>query len=140
MRDIKFRAWDSFNNRMIQNDRILKICFVRSDHIPSLVVYSNRNIENHTEIRENDKQYCNEFELMQYTGLKDKNGKDIYEGDILTSAFSKRIVIFDENTCSFMLKDIDLRNELFSLTKEKSKNLEIIGNIYENKDLIGDEK
>ena len=140
MRDIKFRAWDSFNNRMIQNDRILKICFVRSDHIPSLVVYSNRNIENHTEIRENYKQYCNEFELMQYTGLKDKNGKDIYEGDILTSAFSKRIVIFDENTCSFMLKDIDLRNELFSLTKEKSKNLEIIGNIYENKDLIGDEK
>ena len=140
MRDIKFRAWDSFNNRMIQNDRILKICFVRSDHIPSLVVYSNRNIENHTEIRENDKQYCNEFELMQYTGLKDKNGKDIYEGDILTSAFSKRIVIFDENTCSFMLKDIDLRNELFSLTKEKSKNLEIIGNIYENKELIGEKE
>ena len=140
MREIKFRAWDNFNNRMIQNDRILKICFVKSNHIPSLVVYSNRNIENHTEIRENDKQYCSEFELMQYTGLKDKNGKEIYEGDILTSAFSKRIVIFDENTCSFMLKDIDLRNELFSLTKEKSKNLEIIGNIYENKDLIGDEK
>ena len=32
MRDIKFRAWDNFNNRMIQNDRILKICFVRSNH------------------------------------------------------------------------------------------------------------
>ena len=140
MREIKFRAWDNFNNRMIQNDRILKICFIKSNHIPSLVVYSNRNIENHTEIRENDKQYCNEFELMQYTGIKDTNKKEIYEGDILTSAFSKRIVIFDENTCSFMLKDVDLRNELFSLTKEKSKNLEIIGNIYENENLIGDEE
>lgn len=140
MREIKFRAWDNFNNRMIQNDRILKICFVRSNHIPSLVVYSNRNIENHTEIREDDKQYCNEFELMQYTGIKDTNKKEIYEGDILTSAFSKRIVIFDENTCSFMLKDVDLRNGLFLLTKEKSKNLEIIGNIYENENLIGDEE
>lgn len=48
MREIKFRAWDSFNNRMIQNYRILKICFVRSNHIPSFVVYSNKNIENHT--------------------------------------------------------------------------------------------
>ena len=57
MREIKFRAWDSFNNRMIQNYRILKICFVRSNHIPSFVVYSNKNIENHTKKRENDKQY-----------------------------------------------------------------------------------
>ena len=45
-----------------------------------------------------------------------------------------------KNTCSFMLKDIELRNELFSLTNEKCKNLEIIGNIYENKELVGEKK
>jgi hypothetical protein fuD12_02509 len=114
MRDIKFRAWDKVNKRWIKQFNI---------DLLNINIFSLPNIE-----------------INQYTGLKDKNEKEIYEGDILSSAFSKRIVIFDENTCSFMLKDIDLRNELFSLTKEKSKNLEIIGNIYENKDLIGDEK
>nr|DAF54031.1 MAG TPA: YopX protein [Myoviridae sp. ctfyA6] len=114
MRDIKFRAWDKVNKRWIKQFNI---------DLLNINIFSLPNIE-----------------INQYTGLKDKNEKEIYEGDILSSAFSKRIVIFDENTCSFMLKDIRLRNELFLLTKEKSKNLEIISNIYENGNLIGDEE
>nr|DAS75211.1 MAG TPA: YopX protein [Caudoviricetes sp.] len=139
MREIKFRAWDNFNNRMILNDRILKICFVKSNHIPSLVVYSNRNIENHTEIREDDKQYCNEFELMQYTGLKDKNGKDIYEGDIISFGDNKGVVFYGRTKfrvkyryynncyCYDDLSDVLYYNKV-----------EIIGNIHVNKELIGD--
>ena len=112
MRDIKFRAWDKINKRWIKHFNIDLL------DIPQM-----QNVE-----------------LMQYNGLKDWNGVEIYECDILTSAFSKRIIIFNENNCSFMLKDIELRNELFSLTNEKCKNLEIIGNIYENKELIGEKK
>ena len=145
MREIKFRAWDNFNNRMIQNDRILKICFVRSNHIPCLVVYSNRNIENHTEIREDDKQYCNEFELMQYTGLKDKNGKEIYEGDIV-EAWSE-----GEKAIGKVKQRIDglwlmypawQSGKSWGLmpNKERKTTVKIIGNIYENENLIGDEE
>ena len=136
MREIKFRAWDKVNNRMILNNRILKICFVRSNHIPNLIVYSNRNIENRTEIRENDKQYCNEFELMQYTGLKDTNKKEIYEGDILWDEHNEEYceVIFEcgKFVCNFETNSIDL--------SDISDELIVIGNIYENKELIGDEE
>ena len=114
MRDIKFRAWDKVNKRWIKQFNI-DLLSINVSELPNI-------------------------ELMQCTGFKDINKKEIYEGDILTSAFSKRIVIFNENTCSFMLKDIELRNELFSLTNEKCKNLEIIGNIYENKELIGEKE
>lgn len=145
MREIKFRAWDNFNNRMIQNDRILKICFVRSNHIPCLVVYSNRNIENHTEIREDDKQYCNEFELMQYTGLKDKNGKEIYEGDIVEawSEGKKAIGKVKQRIDGLWLMYPAWQScKSWGLmpNKERKTTVKIIGNIYENENLIGDEE
>ena len=133
MRDIKFRVFDKaskYNPMHIVGEDSHDSFWIDSDN-----VFHYRNLQN----GEGSGEY-GDYILMQYTGLKDKKGKDIYEGDILTSAFSKRIVIFNENTCSFMLKDIELRNELFSLTNEKCKNLEIIGNIYENKELIGEKE
>ena len=133
MREIKFRVFDKaskYNPMHIVGEDSHDSFWIDSDN-----VFHYRNLQN----GEGSGEY-GDYILMQYTGLKDKNGKEIYECDILTSAFSKRIVIFNENTCSFMLKDIELRNELFSLTNEKCKNLEIIGNIYENKELIGEKE
>lgn len=73
--------------------------------------------------------------LMQCTGLKDKNGKLIYEGDIVkfkTELFGKpKQIIWDE--CHYILKDtyiILCNNEI------KQFGLEIIGNIYENSELL----
>ena len=126
MREIKFRAFLKSNQVMYD---VLTLDIIDKK---ALIENAEKQLKGYVKLKE--------IELMQYTGLKDKNGKEIYECDILTSAFSKRIVIFNENTCSFMLKDIELRNELFSLTNEKCKNLEIIGNIYENKELIGEKK
>lgn len=114
MREIKFRAWDKEKKYMIV---IFDNTKQKKWFLPSL---------------------SQKYELMQYTGLKDTNGKDIYEGDILQGIGNVRKVVFNEENCSFMLKEIKLRKELFLLTKEKSKNLEVIGNIYENEELIGD--
>jgi len=71
----------------------------------------------------------NEVDIMQYTGLKDKNGKEIYEGDIIEQKF-----INDDECMVFIVKDI---RELNNIYIGSSKENIIIGNIHENPELIG---
>ena len=78
--------------------------------------------------------------LMQYTGLKDKNGKEIYEGDWCRAEYRTREgiitvqgnIVFDE-----FMWCVDCKNDIFSINR--LHNFEVIGNIYENPELLGKE-
>ena len=84
----------------------------------------------------------NDIILMQYTGLKDKNGKEIYEGDILRIPIKPKRDLF---VIKWENKDF-YRNCLYQITKGGGLNFhpniiltqkgEVIGNIYENKELL----
>ena len=78
-----------------------------------------------------------EVELMQYTGLKDKNGKEIYEGDILffRDENMKYIVVWQDT--AFIIKSIEIRKYLEKMCWLDDTEIccEIVGNIYENKKL-----
>lgn len=84
--------------------------------------------------------YKNDFVLMQSTGLVDKNGKEIYEGDILTDSSIKYLVRFEEEKAWFVMKPILCGKTLLTYYEELGKRYmhyyEIIGNIYENSELL----
>jgi len=125
MREIKFRVWDEQTKKMwftnpLKGELPIKIIvgnYIRFD-------FSNSYGEN-----PNFKRI-----LMQFTGLLDKNGKEIYEGDILSAdGMFNDFIVFEDG--GFNLDGGEsAENLLYQL--EYYGNIEIIGNIYENSSLL----
>jgi uncharacterized phage protein (TIGR01671 family) len=130
MRDIKFRAWDSENQKMVD---VYAIDWASDTYRPTSINYPQGKLYDAPE------DFGGAIKLMQYTGLKDKNGVEIYEGDIVRSwsendgeniltaewyayprTFASGFALFDSN------KDDDTYID----------EAEIIGNIYENPELV----
>ena len=80
-----------------------------------------------------------EIEFMENTGLKDKNGKYIYKGDIVTVNGTWNCIIkYKQSSCAFVLKSIDSRWSVgyFGNYDAIEEMLEVIGNVYENEELL----
>lgn len=80
-----------------------------------------------------------DVEFMLNTGMKDKKGKYIYEDDIVKVNDSWNCIIkYKQSSCAFVLKSIDSKwsTGYFSNYDDIEEKLEVIGNIYENKELL----
>jgi len=122
-REIKFRAWDTILNRMYP-------AFEMKEYM-SLNEMGQDNVVPQT---------ANEIELMQFTGLKDKNDKEIYEGDILKDEYN-RLLLVEWWQYAFTLKAITKTNfvranYIIQWFIGVPSLPEIIGNIYETPDLL----
>lgn len=133
-REIKFRAWDINKNKMFQVQKLV-------GNTGDSRIYADWEVfeEGKKEsLRSYDKMTNDEVYLMQYTGLKDKNGKEIYEGDIVKlEGYYHSIyeVVFIRS--SFVLQDSDKSKGLYvRIVMQDTYQMEIIGNIYENPELI----
>jgi uncharacterized phage protein (TIGR01671 family) len=117
MREIKFRAWDRKNKKFIKNN----IDYDKCEYYGNIFVCFKCALSDCLE----------DYILMQYTGLKDKNGKEIYEGDILELKNAK--ISFIPRVIFVMAWD-DTRTG-WTLYSPKDE-FEVIGNIYENPELL----
>jgi uncharacterized phage protein (TIGR01671 family) len=114
-RKIKFRFWHTEHKAMLQWDD------VQDNSLQFLFSYGT-------------------LERMQYTGLKDKNGKEIYEGDIVhCDGYWDMYFIFDEEKCQFGVLATDwvvTQGKPHYLSRTTLSSYEVIGNIYENPDYL----
>jgi uncharacterized phage protein (TIGR01671 family) len=138
MREIKFRGWSEEDKEMRVYDYWFTVghqCYLCFEDGPDPVYVDDSDVD-----------YPDRIIPMQYTGLKDKNGKEIYEGDIVEFQDDSSP---DDNGEYGMIRDVVVYNSLtaqFMINSKKayigleySKNfMEVIGNIYENPELLGE--
>lgn len=125
MREIKFRAW------------LKKYCEMQYG-ISSIDFFDGGRIPLDSEIdAKHNYVWEEDYYLMQYVGLKDRNGTEIYEGDIclVTETNKYGCVVFDTNTCSFVIKPFNRTEGNWVIDKFlANKYFEVVGNIYEDPD------
>ena len=130
MRDIKFRAWDTENKEML---KVQELDFEDTFYGGRLSIRVDMY---------NDYFDMEDMILMQYTGLKDKNGKEIYEGDIVKFRFKEDreefpdLIGYIEYQSTFAAFRIMSNQGSFKIDITEIKFIEKIGNIYDNPELL----
>jgi uncharacterized phage protein (TIGR01671 family) len=125
MRKIKFRAWHVEKKKMFAIDEIDFRVKTVSEFIP-----------NHPTNRTGYDEYAfyELSPLMQFTGLYDKNGKEIWEGDVINGNLGNLMIDFECG--SFVAVRIKNPGIKFEIKNFNMKEKEVLGNIYENPELL----
>ena len=126
----KYRAWDVLSQEMI--DEILMISFVRKE-----IIGNFRDGSTSVPLKFEDERNGEDVILMQSTGLKDINGIEIFEEDIVQFFDSLYTVFYDIKEGCYRLKPHDDRwvvDYMCNFSSEES--FEVVGNIYETKEQL----
>lgn len=125
----KFRAWDVLAEKMI--DEIQMISFVRKEIIGK---FSDGSTS--VPLKFEDERNGEDVILMQSTGLKDKNGKEIFEGDVLGTKDGLLNGVVEYRSDLGMWTNSLISYNNFERLCNVATSREIIGNVYENRELL----
>ena len=138
MREIKFRAWDKLNNCMDQVDG--DCLYIADDQ--RYEVYEKGGNNYNTYLQKDNVSY--KYEIMQYIGFTDINGKEIYESDIVrvVDSYTEKgclvsdfIGLIKYGNGSFYVSDSD---ETYSDYRMMDLEIEVIGNVFADSELLID--
>ena len=133
MHDIKFRAWDKQTKRLFQ---VQTLQFYGANNTVDACWTNGVDFDGESTLGEPELNNLHDLVLMQYTGMKDVKGAEIYEGDVLFHPLQGRRKVYypySERVASYGLRDID--SGFGSTLQDSHAVWEVIGNVYENKEL-----
>ena len=136
MKDSKFRAWDKRTKRLYQ---VQTLQFYGTNNTVDACWTNGVDFDGESTLGEPELNNLHNLELMQYTGMKDVNGVEIYEGDIIREDIEKDgppiivSVVWEEG--AFYGKERTHNPEYIA---KEFLNGKVIGNIYENQELLED--
>lgn len=147
MNNLKFRAWDALHNEMVYSDQE-DTFYINTKGV--LFMYAIPKSESGIGAT----IYHKDYNVMQYTGKVDCSGVNIYDGDIVdlgqtVNGCNTFIVFWDEERLGWSVKygcdmatprnyEYDL-TEFFAIDEYTGEGLKVIGNIYEDRELLGQE-
>lgn len=120
MKEIKFRFW----NKQIG---------VMTSDVPCLLSVNPLKPTSFSNVFDEIGEF---YEAMQYTGLKDKNGKEIYDGDVVNIYRELVNEVGDESAEIFRNIKVEWNYKMLAVLVHDIDGVEVIGNIYENTELL----
>lgn len=142
MREIKFREWDQ-NRHEIYGGDIPGMSYGNREDFDDMVGFRFAHTESID--YEGTEEFKNKRILEQYTGLHDKNGKEIYEGDLIKFKYKILFKIEWFNTAFWAIPQAGRGSSqplsnLYSISDKNADYIEVIGNIHENPELLEEEQ
>ena len=120
--ELKFRA---FNKKTKKLYRSGALSFSTERH--SFMMYTDKELD---DAKDDD------IELMQFTGQKDINNKEIFQRDIILIDDSKNIIVWDNNRGGWSYTDVDRRLKMTPFGRSEANRSEVLGNEFENPELL----
>jgi len=120
--ELKFRAFNKSSKKLYRSGAL---SFSTERH--SFMMYSDKDMDG---VKDDD------MEIMQYTGQKDLNNKDVFQRDIILIDDKKSIVVWDNNRGGWSYTDVERKLKMTPFGRSEANRSDVLGNEFENPELL----